>query len=144
MKQSTVGEARSKRAPHRPASQSCLKVLLVDDEIDLLLPLADALRCGGLAATIATSSDEVVFEIGMSPPDVVVLDSELADRGLLAQVRALIATLPVVLMNSAGRPDVTWKAMLATIGVTCVERPIDAPMLLALLSDASRFQRAAR
>jgi len=141
-----VEEVRSNRVP-RPAtwpgcvSQRGLKVLLVDDEIDQLLPLADVLRRAGLAATIATSDDEVLFEVRVSPPDVVVLDAVMADRGLLYQLRALISTLPVVLMNSGARHDAMWGAMLATAGVASIDKPVDARQLLDLLSDSSRFPR---
>ena len=117
------------------------RVMLVDDEIGQLLPLADTLRRAGLTPSIATSSDEVLFEIAMSPPDVVVLDAEMADRGLLAQLRAAISTLPVVLMNRTARHDAVWKAMLVTVGVTCIDKPIDARTLLGLLSDSRRFPR---
>jgi DNA-binding response OmpR family regulator len=116
-----------------------VQILLVDDEIDLLLPLAEALHRAGLAPTIATSSDEVLFEIGVSPPDIVLLDADMAGRGLLAALRASISTLPVVLMNSATRHDPTWKAMLATVGVMCIDKPIDVGMLLALLTSSNRF-----
>jgi len=141
-----VEEVRSNRVA-RPAtwpgcvSQRGLKVLLVDDEIDQLLPLADVLRRAGLAATIATSDDEVLFEVRVSPPDVVVLDAEMADRGLLYQLRALISTLPVVLMNSGARHDAMWGAMLATVGVASIDKPVEARQLLDLLSDSSRFPR---
>ncbi len=137
-------EARSKRVVPRwarRASAGCLQVLLVDDEIDLLLPLADALRHAGVATTIATSSDEALFESEVSPPDVVVLAAEMAERGLLSRLRALLSTLPVVLMNSPARHDVTWRAMLATVGVTCIDEPVHVRELLDLLSDSSRFPR---
>ena len=138
-----VEEVRSNRVPRPPtwagASRFRLRVLLVDDEIDQLLPLADILRHGGMAATIATSVDEVLFEVQMSSPDVVVLDADMADRGLFSQLRALISTLPVVLMNSGTRHDAMWGAMLATVGVACIAKPVDARKLIDLLSDSSRF-----
>jgi DNA-binding NtrC family response regulator len=141
-----VEEVRSNRVPRPPtwagcASRSWLQVLLVDDEIDQLLPLADVLRHAGMAPTIATSVDEVLFEVEMSSPDVVVLDADMADRGLLSQLRALISTLPVVLMNSGARHDAMWGAMLATVGVACIDKPVDARKLIDLLSDSSRFTR---
>ena len=78
----------------------------------------------------------------MSPPDVVVLDVTMADRGLLSRLRALISPLPVVLMRSAARHDALWGAMLATIGVACIDKPVDARRLLGMLSDSKRFPRS--
>jgi DNA-binding NtrC family response regulator len=139
-------EVRSNRVA-RPATwpgcvpQLALKVLLADDEIDQLLPLADVLRRAGLAATIATSADELVFEVRVSPPDVVVLDAEMANGGLLYQLRALISTVPIVLMNGGARHDAMWTAMLATVGVVSIDKPVDARKVLDLLSDSRRFPR---
>jgi DNA-binding NtrC family response regulator len=141
-----VEEVRSNRVPRSApwagcASQLALEVLLADDEIDQLLPLADLLRRAGLAPTIATSADEVVFEVRMSPPDVIVLDAEMAARGLLYQLRALISTVPIVLMNSGARQDAMWTAMLAMVGVASIDKPVDARKVLDLLSDSRRFPR---
>ena len=135
MTRSVVQEVGAKGVPGWTAFR--LQVLLVDDEIEKLLPLCDALRRAGLAPTIATSIDELLFKIQMCPPDVVVLDAEMANRALFAQLHA--TALPVVLVNSAKRHDMMWRAMLATIGVTCIDKPIDAGMLVELLSDSSRF-----
>lgn len=142
MTRTRVEEPRS-RLPAWPgcAHPLRLQVLLVDDEIDQLLPLADVLRRAGLAPTIATSVDEAEFEVRMSPPDVVVVDAELADRNLLARLRTMVSTLPVVLMSPDARPDAIWRAMLAIAGVVYVEKPVDARRLVELLSDASRFPK---
>jgi len=122
--------------------QRRLKVLLVDVEIGHLLPLTEVLRRSGLAATIATSDDEALFEVRVSPPDVVVLDAEIADRGLMNQLRSMISTLPVVLMSSAARHDALWGAMLASVGVTYIDKPVDVQKLLDLLQTQAALSRA--
>jgi len=133
---------RAHRSPRPPrwawaaALRARPQVLLVDDEIDLLLPLADALRAAGLAACIATSRDEALFDVAASPPAVMVLDAELADRQLLIRLRAQVAMLPIVLTSTAPATEPRIAALLAIAGVTHIAKPIEAPRLLDLLSNA--------
>jgi hypothetical protein len=47
----------------------------------------------------------------------------------------------VVLMNSGARHDAMWGAMLATLGVASIDKPVQARQLLDLLSDSNRFPR---
>lgn len=112
-----------------------LQVLLVHDELEQLLPLADVLRHAGMAPTIATSDAEAVFDVQTSLPDVVVLDAEMAVRSLLSRIRALGAELPVVLMIGARDPQIA--AMLAIAGVSSITKPVDARQLIGLLRDAT-------
>ena len=120
-----------------------LQVLLIDDEIEQLLPLADVLRRAGIAPTIATSDDEAIFDVQMSRPDVVVLDAEMADRSLLSRLRALASKLPLVLMISVPSREPQIAAMLAIAGVSGIEKPADARRLLGLLCDARRLSAIA-
>jgi len=105
----------------------------VDDELEPLLPLADVLRRCGFVATIATSDDEALFAVRMSPPDVVVLDAEMADRSLFWQLRALVPKLPVVLMINSAIGDSRISAMHAIDGIAFVEKPVGARQLIGLL-----------
>lgn len=138
---------RAQRSPSPPrwlraaALKTRPQVLLVDDEIDHLLPLADALRAAGLAACIATSRDEALFDVAASPPAVVVLDEKLADRPLLLRLRAQVAMLPIVLTSTAPATEPRIAALLAIAGVTHIAKPIEAPRLLDLLSNAGVFAR---
>jgi len=119
-----------------------LRVLLVDAEIEPLLPLADALHRAGLAASIATSGDEALFDVETSPPDVVVLDGEMADAAaMLSRLRAVTSTLPIVLMITTSPKAPRLAALLALEAVTHIRRPVEARMLLELLSDPSLFPR---
>ena len=139
-----VEQPRSRRCSTPPSwfvgapGNTKLQVLLIDDEIEQLLPLADALRRAGMLPTIATSDEEALFYVRISPPDVVVLDAEMADRSLLVGIPALAAELPLVLMISAPTNDPRIAAMLAIAGVACVEKPVHAWRLVELLSDAHR------
>ena len=110
--------------------------MLIDDEMEHLLPLADLLRQSGIVPTIATSDEEALFDIRMSRPDLVVLDAKMAHRGLLVAIRAHVPTLPLVLMISDPTDDPNIAAMLEIADVTCVEKPVHAWRLLELLSDA--------
>ncbi len=145
MTRSDVDERpRSKCCATPPSWSVCaptgtkLQVLLIDDEIEQLLPLADALHRAGMVPTIATSAEEALFDVRTSQPDVVVLDAEMADRSLLVGIRALVAKLPLVLMISAPTHDPKIAAMLAIDGVVCVEKPVHAWRLLELLSKSEK------
>ena len=116
-----------------------LQVLLIDDEVEQLLPLADVLRRAGLAPMIATSDDEALFHVQTAPPDVVVVDAEMAARSLLGRLRAVVSNLPCVLMISVPAHDARLAAMLAMAGVACIEKPVDAQHLIRLISDTRPF-----
>lgn len=131
----------ARRATKTGAVDAGLRVLLVDAEIDQLLPLADALHRAGLDASIATSADEALFDLEASPPDVVVLDEEMADTSVLSRLRAVAPMLPIVLMATAPASAPRLAALLAIASVTHLQRPVEARMLLELLSDASLFPR---
>jgi DNA-binding response OmpR family regulator len=139
-----VEQPRSERCttpPSWPVGASCnrkLQVLLIDDEIEQLLPLADVLRRAGIAPTIATSDEEAIFDVQMSQPDVVVLDAEMADHSLISRLRALASKLPLVLMISVPSREPQIAAMLEIAGVSGIEKPVDARRLLGLLCDARR------
>ena len=137
-----VEQPRSKRFTTPPSCSvsalrsTRLQVLLIDDEIEQLLPLAATLRRAGMVPTIATSDEEALFDVRTSRPDIVVIDAEMADRSLLVGIRALVAKVPMVLMISDPTHDPKIAAMLAIAGVACVEKPVHARRLLELLSDA--------
>ena len=140
-----VEQPRSKRCttppPRWPDSAfgtRRLQVLLIDDEIEQLLPLADVLRRAGIAPTIATSDAEAIFDVRLSPPDVVVLGAEMAHRSLVSQIRALAPKLPLILMISIPSYDAEIAAMLALAGGFGIEKPVDPQRLLGLLSDHRR------
>ena len=122
--------SRARAAP----LEARLQVLLVDDEIDHLLPLADALHAAGFAACIATSRDEALFDVASSPPAVVVLDADMADRLMLSRIRGLAAMLPIVLTSSAPATEPRIAAQLAIAGVTHLAKPIEVQKLVDLLS----------
>jgi two-component system, OmpR family, alkaline phosphatase synthesis response regulator PhoP len=137
-----VEEPRSKPAtspPHSVVRKNRLRVLLIDDEIEHLLPLADVLDHAGFVPTIASSGDEALFDIETSPPDVVVVDAAMADPSLLSGLRAVISKRPLVLMISVPLHDARIASMLATTGVAYIEKPVIAQELLDLLSDANRL-----
>ena len=113
-----------------------LHVLLVDDEIHPLLPLADALRGAGMMTTLATSDEEALCDVRMSRPDVVVLDANIAERGLLVGIRAVLPSLPVVLMIRVPVHDPALRALLASAHVTYIEKPVHALQLLEVVLDA--------
>jgi DNA-binding response OmpR family regulator len=111
--------------------------LLIDDEIEALLPLAETLRRAGLAPTIATSLDEALFLVAMAPPDIVVIDVHMAACSLLQRLRSQIAHVRFVLMVGVPANDAEIPALLAIDGVAFVEKPVHARQLIRTLADGN-------
>lgn len=81
------------------------KVLLVDDEADFAVTLAERLRLRGLVVETAFDGEQALVMIENNPPQLVVLDVMMPGLGgmeVLHRVRADYPDLPVVLLTGHG------------------------------------------
>ena len=79
-----------------------LKILLVDDEVDLTTTLVERLDIRGFEATAVQTGDEALEEIRNGSYDVVVLDIKLKGEDgvdVMKKIRSIRANLPVVLLT---------------------------------------------
>ncbi|RAI42411.1 sigma-54-dependent transcriptional regulator [Rhodoplanes roseus] len=86
-------------------SHTGLKVLVVDDDPDMLLGCEQALQLDGRLTVGATSVDKALKLIRSDLPGVIVSDIRLPDRdglSLLAEVQTIDPDLPVILITGHG------------------------------------------
>ncbi len=115
------------------------RILIADDEVDLVDILADILRDEGQEVRTALDGIGALREIRSWHPDVALLDVEMpgltgpAVASELSKDRAKPGAVEVVLLS--GNADIERTG--AAIGVpSCVSKPIPVPKLLAVIESA--------
>ena len=86
----------SASSPHPAAGGA--RVLIVDDNVDAADTLADLLRLDGYAADVSYAEEDALDRARASPPDVVILDIGMPERGGLVLARQLRELFPDVLI----------------------------------------------
>jgi len=122
------------------------RVLLVDDQVDLLRAYGRALSAAGNTVESAPDGEAAVELLKSSDYDVVVSDigmPRLDGLALLREVRALNLDLPVVLMT--GKPSVTSASRAIEHGaLRYLVKPVDLGELASVVDYAARLYRMAR
>ena len=114
------------------------KLLLVDDDPDLLKLLSMRLTAAGYHVTAVGSAEDALAQVEIARPQLVVSDVQLPGRDGLAlfdEIRARHPALPVILLTAHGTiPD----AVEATArGVfTYLTKPFDGKALLEKIAQA--------
>ena len=116
------------------------RILIVDDEPQLLRALVLNLTSRGYDVTTANTAAAAIERTANLPPDIVILDLGLPDRDGLTIIRELRGrepTLPIVVLSarSGSRDKVTALDLGA---VDYVTKPFDMNELIARLRAASR------
>ena len=127
------------------AERGKARALVVDDDESVRDALASALEDAGLEAICATGVTAARAAIARQKPDLVLLDVRLHDGdGLayLAELRAQVPDLPVIMVTAYGDSDRTISAMKAG-AFDYVTKPFDLQALLATVSRAARTPEAA-
>jgi two-component system, NtrC family, response regulator AtoC len=120
--------------------KSTRRVLVVDDEPLVRWSIAETLRSHGFEIVEAADARSAILSIvGATPePDAVILDLRLPDSddlSLLASVRRLLPTAPVILMTAFGTPEVLDEAR--SLGVfTVLDKPFELDDLDELIGRA--------
>ncbi|MFH1090555.1 MAG: response regulator [Pseudomonadota bacterium] len=84
---------------------SSFKVLLVDDEEDFILTLAERLQLRGIPTRAVTQGEEALGLVESDPPDVVVLDvmmPGLSGLEVLSQIKKNRPSVQVILLTGRG------------------------------------------
>jgi DNA-binding NtrC family response regulator len=93
----------------------CLRVLVVDDEPLIRWSIAETLGAAGHQVIEAQDAVSTLRVLAEAPtPDLILLDFRLPDSndlGLLAEIRRIVPTTPVVMMTAFGTPDMTAGAL---------------------------------
>src|SRR5512146_2040978 len=120
------------------------KILLVDDDKDLLQLIAMRLRAAGYAVTTADSGESALASATVSRPDLVITDLRMHGMDGMALFDAIhrdAPSLPVVILTAHGTIP---EAVAATRrGVfSFLTKPFDGKVLLDTVADALRLSSA--
>lgn len=122
------------------------KVLLVDDDADLLAAASYWLQVSGFEVTAVADPRLVAARIGETDPDVVVTDIRMPGKdgmALLADITQTEPDLPVVLMTGHGDVALAVSAMRQG-AEDFIEKPYDADHLVSVLDRAVGKRRMGR
>lgn len=90
-----------------------IRLLLADDEEDLVTFLAHRLRKRGLEVTLALSGSEAVSAATEMTFDVAVVDLKMPDMDgiqVIEQLKAMQPHMEVLMLTGHGGPDSAWEA----------------------------------
>jgi len=85
-----------------------LRVLIVDDEEELVTTIAERLQIRGMSVEFATDGETALKMIDQNPPQVVVLDVMMPGMGgieILQRMKALKLQIPVILLTGYGSTE---------------------------------------
>src|SRR5581483_3659252 len=145
------GEGIQALAPTRPKGAPAARVLVADDQPDVLEALRLLLKGEGYQIETATSPAAVLQALDSDDFDAVLLDMNYArdttsgQEGLdiLARIQAMDSTLPVIVMTAWGSVELVVEAMRRGAR-DFIQKPWDNPRLLAVLRTQIELSRALR
>jgi DNA-binding response OmpR family regulator len=91
-----------------------IRVLIVDDEEDLALTIAERLEIRGIKTQTVSESDLALNSIKTNTPDVVVLDIMMPGIGgleILKQIKSFNRDIPVILLTGYGSKERSIEGM---------------------------------
>ncbi|MGE0385617.1 MAG: sigma 54-interacting transcriptional regulator [Gammaproteobacteria bacterium] len=116
------------------------RVLLVDDDNDMLALLSMWLQKAGLQVVTALSGREALAQIGLQGPNLVVTDLFMAGMDgmtLLAEIHRHSPLLPVIMLSGqAGIPEAVKATHLGAVAF--LTKPVDRSEFLAMVRRALR------
>ena len=113
------------------------KLLLVDDEEDFILPLAERLRLRNYDTRVATSGEAALSEIQKERPDIVLLDLKMPVMGgleILEKIKTKNSAIEVIMLTGQG-DDQSWEEGLNAGATDYIVKPIDIEDLMDKLQD---------
>ncbi|MEH3085137.1 MAG: response regulator [Xylophilus ampelinus] len=140
--------AASAAAPPADPSGAGRVVLVVDDALDTLRMLCDALADEGYAVLVARDADEALQRLEVTVPDAILLDAVMPGIDGFALCRALKAApawahVPVVFMTGLSETEEIVRGFDCG-GVDYVVKPLRIPEVLARLATHVRNAHATR
>ena len=119
------------------------RILLVDDDRDILKSTAQLLQAFGYKVAVCVDADRVVEMMRSQRPDVVLHDVRMPGLDLRAQVRAIrddpdIARVPIVLFTAV----LSARELAQEVGADdAIQKPFDSETLRRVLRDCEARQR---
>ncbi len=124
------------------------KVVIVDDEKDILNLIADIVEDAGYQPVKAKNSQEAFAQIAETNPEAVILDiwlkeSELDGLGILEFLKKKYADLPVIMISGHGNIETALRS-LKLGAYDYIEKPFKADKLTNTLNKAVEYARLVR
>lgn len=117
------------------------KILLVDDDIDLLELLSIRLTAAGFEPTMATSAEIALNCLDIARPHLVISDMQMSGMdgmALFEHIHRIIPTLPVIILTAYGTiPDAVAAVQRGIFGY--LTKPYDPKILLKHINEALRL-----
>ena len=85
-----------------------IRILLVDDEEELSMVMAEHLGAHGLDCEVASSGEAALVVLEKGPPEIVILDMKMPGMGgmeVLDRVKDAYPELPVIIMTGLGSTE---------------------------------------
>jgi len=113
--------------------------LVVDDDPNFLLPLAELVEREGFTTSVASSLKDARALIGSAPPDLILTDLFLPDGKGIDLLADLDTTLPTQVILVTGHASVDTAVEALRKGVTdYLTKPLDLPRLRTVLANVAR------
>jgi two-component system, OmpR family, alkaline phosphatase synthesis response regulator PhoP len=119
------------------------RILLVDDDRDVVRSTAQLLQAFGYKVTVCVDADRVVEMMHSQRPDVVLHDVRMPGLDLKAQVRAIrddpkIARVPIILFTAV----LSARELAQEVGADdAIQKPFDSETLRRVLRDCEARPR---
>jgi CheY-like chemotaxis protein len=122
-----------------PVARSDVRVLVVDDDPEIVTFLATLLELEGIESTVATSAAAAMERLEQALPDLVLLDIAMPDRDGLDLCRALkkdprTSRVPVFVVSARPGKDVVERA-LAAGAEEFIRKPFENHELIARIRE---------
>jgi CheY-like chemotaxis protein len=122
-----------------PVARADVRVLVVDDDPEIVTFLATLLELEGIESTVATSAAAAMERLEQGLPDLVLLDIAMPDRDGLDLCRALkkdprTSGVPVFVVSARPGKDVVERA-LAAGAEEFIRKPFENHELIARIRD---------
>ncbi len=114
------------------------RVLIVDDEEELVITIAERLQIRGIQAETATEGETALKMIEANPPQVVVLDVMMPGIGgieILKRMNAQNLKIPVILLTGYGSTE-QGKEGMELGAFDYLMKPCDLNMLIGKIQEA--------
>jgi two-component system response regulator GlrR len=125
---------------HEPA-----RILLVDDDKDLLQLISMRLGAAGYAVTAVESGEAALVSLAVSRPQLVVTDLRMQGMDGLAlfeEIRRMSTAIPVIILTAHGTiPEAVAATRKGVFGF--LTKPFDGKVLVETVADALRLSGAA-
>jgi CheY-like chemotaxis protein len=125
------------RAPRNWPSP--VRLLLVDDNVQQVVALAEVLRNDGITVDCATSGRDALARIAARIPDMLLIDMQLPDvQGVdvIQYVRARKHDIPIALLTGYPPDHPVVAQTIARTGSAYVSKPVDIDALIELIARA--------